>query len=109
MRLVRLSEPSTHGFCWGPVQTNVFQIQLVTHLQSDSVPSAVVESVRDLNAAIEAATLDDLYTFYDRLQLSDADVFTCIGTSGSEVSHCSDSDSFRRVSRVSACLAVNLQ
>lgn len=66
-------------------QTNMFQIQLVTHLQSDSVPSAVVESVRDLNAAIEAATLEDLYTFYDCLKLSDADVFTCIGTSGPEV------------------------
>lgn len=71
--------------CGVPVQTNMFQIQLVTHLQSDAVPSAVVESVRDLSAAIEAATLEDLYTFYDRLRLSDADVFTCIGTSGPEV------------------------
>ncbi|KAK9797772.1 hypothetical protein WJX73_010222 [Symbiochloris irregularis] len=65
-------------------KTNMFQIQLVTHLQSDSVPSAVVESVRDLNAAIEAATLEDLYIFFDRLKLTDADVFTCIGTSGPE-------------------------
>ena len=69
----------------GHSQTNAFQIQLLTHLQSEAVPASVIESVRDLYSSVEAATLADLYVWYDVLKLSDADIFTCIGTSGPQV------------------------
>lgn len=72
-----------HAGC--AAQTNMFQIQLITHLQCQAVPASVVENIRDLTAALEAATLEDLYVFFDALKLSEADIFTCIGTSGPEV------------------------
>lgn len=77
---------SVGDLCCGVVQTNAFMMQLITHLQSDAVPAKVPECLRDVRAAFEAATLEDLYVWYDQLQLSDDSIFTCIGTSGPQVS-----------------------
>ena len=78
----RFCTDTVHGGC---PQTNTFQLQLLTNLQSDAVPTKVLECLRDARVAFEAATLEDLYVWFDRLRLSDDAIFTCIGTSGPQV------------------------
>jgi predicted Zn-dependent peptidase len=64
------------------LKTNGYWIALLTHLQAPGVPHKTVEALRDMVAVYESATVDDLYAVYDALELGDADVFTCVGTSG---------------------------
>jgi predicted Zn-dependent peptidase len=64
------------------LKDNAYRLGLLTHLQCDAVPLKVPAAVRDLRAAYEAATVDDVHEAYSRLALDDASVFVCVGTSG---------------------------
>ena len=90
------------------MQTNLFQMQLLQHLQCEAVPGAVVEGVRDLRDCLEATTLEDLYVFFDHLKLSDDDIFTCIGTSGPQVRPPVSAGVYQADRQLVASLAVQL-
>jgi len=64
------------------MKDNAYWLGLLTHLQNEHVPWKVPECLRDLRAMYEAITVDDLYHAYSFLQLSDQQLFTCVGTSG---------------------------
>jgi hypothetical protein len=66
------------------LKDNAYWLGLLTHLQSEAVPLKGVECLRDLRAALDAATIDDMYDAYDQFDLSDEAVFTCVGVSGKD-------------------------
>lgn len=64
------------------MQTNVYRLGLITHLQADAVPLKSVQCLRDLQRMYEAATVDDVMQAYHEIPVDDDHIFTCIGTSG---------------------------
>lgn len=66
------------------LKDNAYWLALLTHLQSDAVPSKSVECLADLKMMYEAVTVEDIYDAYEQFDFSDEAVFTCIGTSGKE-------------------------
>lgn len=66
------------------LKDNAYWLALLTHLQSDTVPSKSVECLADLKMMYEAVTVEDIHDAYEQFDFSDEAVFTCIGTSGKE-------------------------
>lgn len=51
-------------------------------MQSPTVPHKSLACLRDLKPLYEALTIEDVYHVYNALKLDDANIFTCVGTSG---------------------------
>lgn len=64
------------------VQTNIYRLGLITHLQAEAVPLKSVQCLRDLQRMYEAATVEDVMQAYHQIPVDDGHIFTCIGTSG---------------------------
>lgn len=64
------------------LQTNVYRLGLITHLQAEAVPLKTVQCLRDLQRMYEAATVEDVMQAYHQIPVDDQHIFTCIGTSG---------------------------
>jgi len=64
------------------VQTNAYRLGLITHLQAASVPLKDLACLRDLERVIQTATVADVMAAYHQLAVDDANLYTCIGTSG---------------------------
>eukprot|EP00884_Botryococcus_braunii_P007566 jgi/Botrbrau1/16810/Bobra.150_2s0037.1 len=64
------------------MKENLYQLGLLTHLQCPDVPLKSARVLRDLKLMYEVAQVDDLQDAYRELKLDDANVFTCMGTSG---------------------------
>lgn len=64
------------------MQTNVYRLGLITHLQAEAVPLKSVQCLRDLQRMYEAATVEDVMQAYHQIPVDDSHIFTCIGTSG---------------------------
>jgi len=64
------------------LKDNSYWIGLLTHLQCASVPRKNLSCLQDLAEVYEQATVGDIYKAYDRLGLSDEEIYTCIGVSG---------------------------
>ena len=64
------------------VQTNVYRLGLITHLQAEAVPLKSVQCLRDLQRMYEAASVEDVMQAYHQIPVDDDHIFTCIGTSG---------------------------
>lgn len=68
------------------LKDNGYWLALLTHIQSPSVPLKSVECLRDLTAMYDAITIEDIYEAYSHFDFSDEATYTCIGTSGQDVS-----------------------
>ena len=66
------------------VQNDWYWLELLTHLQRDSVPGKSVDALRDVVHMHEAATLDDMTEALQQFDFGDNNAFTCIGVSGKQ-------------------------
>eukprot|EP00252_Welwitschia_mirabilis_P010086 TRINITY_DN231_c0_g1_i1.p1 TRINITY_DN231_c0_g1~~TRINITY_DN231_c0_g1_i1.p1 ORF type:complete len:1279 (+),score=278.22 TRINITY_DN231_c0_g1_i1:185-4021(+) len=66
------------------MKSNAYWLGLLTHLQSPSVPRKNIACIRELVHLYETTTIDDVYSAYDKLEVGDESLFTCIGVAGSQ-------------------------
>ena len=64
------------------LKDNGYLIGLLTHLQCETVPRKDIKCLQELTAVYDAATVADIYEAYNRLGLSDQEIYTCTGVSG---------------------------
>ena len=64
------------------LKDNSYLIGLLTHLQCGTVPRKDLRCLRELTSVYSAATVADIYEAYNRLGLSDQEIYTCTGVSG---------------------------
>mmetsp|Transcript_7177 Transcript_7177/g.26015 ORF Transcript_7177/g.26015 Transcript_7177/m.26015 type:complete len:325 (+) Transcript_7177:31-1005(+) len=64
------------------LKDNSYLIGLLTHLQCGTVPRKDIRCLRELTSVYSAATVADIYEAYNRLGLSDQEIYTCTGVSG---------------------------
>jgi len=64
------------------LKDNSYLIGLLTHLQCDTVPRKDIKCLQELTSVYNAATVSDIYEAYNRLGLSDQEIYTCTGVSG---------------------------
>ena len=64
------------------LKDNSYLIGLLTHLQCATVPRKDIRCLRELTSVYNAATVADIYEAYNRLGLSDSEIYTCTGVSG---------------------------
>jgi predicted Zn-dependent peptidase len=67
------------------LKDNSYLIGLLTHLQCKTVPRKDLVCLQDLSDVYNAATVADIYEAYNRLGLSDQEIYTCTGVSGKDI------------------------
>jgi hypothetical protein len=71
-------------------------------MQNPLVPNKNVDCLRDLLTMYQTASLEDVFTAYRHLGLTDDVVFTCVGTSGREPPPPPNAERLRQLYGVSA-------
>jgi len=64
------------------LKDNSYLIGLLTHLQCETVPRKDLQCLQELTTVYNAATVADIYEAYNRMGLSDQEIYTCTGVSG---------------------------
>ncbi|CAA0811234.1 Insulinase (Peptidase family M16) family protein [Striga hermonthica] len=67
------------------IKSNTYWLGLMAHLQATSVPSKDISCIKDLISLYEAATVEDVYTAYEQLQIDENSLYSCIGIVGAHV------------------------
>ncbi|CAA0811256.1 Insulinase (Peptidase family M16) family protein [Striga hermonthica] len=67
------------------IKSNTYWLGLMAHLQATSVPSKDISCIKDLISLYEAATVEDVYTAYEQLQIDENSLYSCIGIAGVQV------------------------
>jgi len=84
------------------LKDNNYCLGLITHMQNPLVPNKNVDCLRDLLTMYQTASLEDVFTAYRHLGLTDDAVFTCVGTSGREPPPPPNAEKLRQLYGVSA-------
>ena len=64
------------------LKDNSYLIGLLTHLQCETVPRKDLKCLQELTSVYNDATVADIYEAYNRMGLSDQEIYTCTGVSG---------------------------